>query len=858
MRKLAIVFCALLTAYSVWWVHLVRQEPTAVLGFEGRYHPIAEAFEILNVAPDGPADKAGLRAGDRIVTAGGHSLARHETFLALRRDARPGVAIRLSVARGTGIIQTDLVPEARPGPPPGMSGSLLQTLGLGRLVLEVLSFYPLPFLVVAVTVLLQRPEDWRAWLLALVLGGFIASAPLAEFEYRIPEALRGPMFAFWILLRLPLAGLTYAFFAVFPAHSPLDRRVPWLKWVAVSLATVLALPMAAAVILEHGSVAIWWLADRFKDSAAVVTDAFSVYNLGFLLLAMVSLALNAFGPPDVRRKTRVILFGMLVGTVPVITLQVLISLGLPPQTVPFGIWAVSFIALFAIPLSLGYAVVKHRAMEIPVLLRRSARYVLVRRGLVTLAVVSGLAMTLGFAHIVNLVTDVPASQLSTGLIAGSIFGGVLALVGQKAWQPAAERIDRAFFRGSYDARRLLETLADQSRVATDRASLAELIDQSMVQALHPKTLLVFLRGVDDWRFEAAAHEGLSGGEAVLPATPAQLAEIARRGRPVLIDPAQLAPGGVWASFARLAPEAIVPMVGRSARIEGLLVLGPRLSEEPYSGEDVQLLASVGTQAGLALENIRLAEAIASRLEAERRATHELEIARDVQAKLLPQDRPPVATLDYAGACLQARVVGGDFFDFVSVGPHQIGLVLADISGKGISAALLMASLQANLRALYSQASTGMGDLLCSVNRVFYDTTAPNHYATLFFGLYDAESRELRYANCGHLPPLVLRASGSVERLDVTAGVIGLFTPWTCDTRTVTLEPDDLLVVFTDGVTEATSDVDEEFGEERLLDALRAHRAEPAITLLQSIVNEVLVHSGREQFDDLTLIVARGR
>ena len=113
----------------------------------------------------------------------------------------------------------------------------------------------------------------------------------------------------------------------------------------------------------------------------------------------------------------------------------------------------------------------------------------------------------------------------------------------------------------------------------------------------------------------------------------------------------------------------MPLVGRSGQLEGLLVLGRRLSDEPYSGEDVALLASVGTQAGLALENIRLAETMAARMEAERRTARDLEIARDVQSKLLPQDRPPLSTLDYAGACLQARIVGGDFFDFV-VGRHR--------------------------------------------------------------------------------------------------------------------------------------------------------------------------------------------
>ena len=115
---------------------------------------------------------------------------------------------------------------------------------------------------------------------------------------------------------------------------------------------------------------------------------------------------------------------------------------------------------------------------------------------------------------------------------------------------------------------------------------------------------------------------------------------------------------------------------------------------------------------------------------------------------------------------------------------------------------------------------------------------------------------MTYANCGHLPPLVQRADGSVDRLDVTAAVIGLFTPWVCETSVACLAPGDTLVVFTDGVSEATSEAGEEFGEERLASVLRAHRDDTATALLEAIVAEVRGHSSREQFDDLTLIVAK--
>ena len=136
----------------------------------------------------------------------------------------------------------------------------------------------------------------------------------------------------------------------------------------------------------------------------------------------------------------------------------------------------------------------------------------------------------------------------------------------------------------------------------------------------------------------------------------------------------------------------------------------------------ELVASVAAQAGIALQSLRLARVIADRIEAERRAVHELEIAREVQAKLLPQHLPALASLDYAGICIQARQVGGDYYDFLKLGPDRLGLVLADISGKGISAALLMASLQASLRSHYNWTPEDLPQILRAVNRTFFDST----------------------------------------------------------------------------------------------------------------------------------------
>ena len=287
------------------------------------------------------------------------------------------------------------------------------------------------------------------------------------------------------------------------------------------------------------------------------------------------------------------------------------------------------------------------------------------------------------------------------------------------------------------------------------------------------------------------------------------------------------PGELPSSLAPLSvvqPDLLAPMQGHDEQLEGLLVLGPRLSDEPYGREDRELVASVASQAGTALQNLRLAGAIAERMEAERRAGRELEIAREVQAKLLPQHAPALESLDYAGICIQAKQVGGDYYDFLYLGPGRLGLVLADISGKGMSAALLMASLQASLRGHYAQAPDDLPRVLHAVNQTFFDSTASNLYATLFFGIYDERTARLRYANCGHLPPVLLAPDGSIERLPPTAPVIGLFEEWNCTTREVDLKARDTLVMFTDGVVEAFNAQGEEFGEERLVEVVRQQAA----------------------------------
>jgi serine phosphatase RsbU (regulator of sigma subunit)/predicted enzyme related to lactoylglutathione lyase len=249
-------------------------------------------------------------------------------------------------------------------------------------------------------------------------------------------------------------------------------------------------------------------------------------------------------------------------------------------------------------------------------------------------------------------------------------------------------------------------------------------------------------------------------------------------------------------------------------------------------------------------------AASEKLESERRAAQEMEIAKQVQARLFPQTLPPLRTLDYAGMCIQARQVGGDYYDFLNLGRERLGLVIGDISGKGIAAALMMANLQANLRSQCAIAVDQPRRLLRSVNQLFYENTTDSAYATLFFAEYDDHENRLRYVNCGHLSALLLRSDDTLERLDSTCTVLGLFDEWDCSIGESQLFPGDTLALYTDGVTESFNDAGEEFGEERLVEALRRRRESSSRDSLAAIVDEVRQFSPYEQGDDITLIVAK--
>ena len=277
------------------------------------------------------------------------------------------------------------------------------------------------------------------------------------------------------------------------------------------------------------------------------------------------------------------------------------------------------------------------------------------------------------------------------------------------------------------------------------------------------------------------------------------------------------------------------------------------------------------------ENLELL--IAEQKEKERLQS-ELEIAHEVQAQLFPRSNASTSGMELHGICRPARIVSGDYYDFLSYSPEQVMLAVGDVSGKGISAALLMATIHSAVRAYEQEQLVSVGtaaaygttgriaaiearvappspaQMLWLLNRHLFQSTQPEKYATLFLGFYDDQSHRLTYANAGHLPPIVLAADGTVRRLTTGGTVVGLFPDRDYEEETVELYPGDIFIAFSDGMTEPENEFGE-FGEERLIETIHANRNQPLERITEHAVSAIQDWIGStEQPDDITLVLAR--
>jgi len=295
----------------------------------------------------------------------------------------------------------------------------------------------------------------------------------------------------------------------------------------------------------------------------------------------------------------------------------------------------------------------------------------------------------------------------------------------------------------------------------------------------------------------------------------------------------------------------VPLVSKGKMV-GLLGVFNKKGEQGFSADDQRLLAIIASESAQVIENARLAEKERALL----RVQEELRLAYDIQNDLLPREAPRLTGYDIAGKSVPAKEVGGDYFDFLTPDEERLAFCLGDVSGKGLPAALLMANLQAAIRG-QTMAGTSLTACLERANALLFHNTSPEKFATLFFGCLDATGHTLHFCNAGHNYPFLFNAGVEPQRLVAGGIALGCFDSFPFAESEAAFSPGDLLLVFSDGISEAANAADEEFGEQRLATLAGANRHLSSAELIEKILQSVGGYTGnRPQMDDMTLVVIK--
>jgi len=816
---------------------------------------------VSGMSPD--AAKAGIRLGDRVLAINGRPFTGYNVYIEELRRSRAGGLLDLTIqpANPTPAGQPPRTVSVRLEPVYASRPGLLELFGR---ILFLSMIFPLACLALGVWVVAARPRDTNAWFLLGILQYFVIVFGDIQFW-------PGPVYAFmsfWITFGLVAGPLSIMFFGIyFPERSMIDVRLPWMKWVLIAL---LAALLPAALRFNLG------FAFSFASIAGLAPHI-GLLSRALTLLAMLAIFLyflclgtkaGTATSPDVRRRLRILYVGSTVGNGPLffLVLHSIVSGSDLDAGVPSWIFVAALFVFTLFPISLAYVVVVNRAMDLRIILRQGTKYALARSSLWFLRAFAGLLLGLAVVHLLK-----HKPPRWDDILTVAALSALQLVIRFRTSKMLSAWIDRKFFREAYSAEQVLSELSTQAQSFGETAPLIRTVSECIGNALHIDKIAVLLRSGDTFRLQYAS--GIEGGELLLAGNSKTIANLDLVKSPANVyldhpDAWLLAATDAERSALRtLGAEMLIPLRGRN-RLLGVMALGPKRSEEPYSRTDRGLLQSVAMHTGLSIENSELAKSLADEAAQRERIHREIEIAREVQERFLPQSYPEIPGVELAGACRPAQGVGGDYYDFIAMksldgagGNGSLGIAIGDISGKGISAALLMASLRASLRGLTRNSDGNLARMMAEVNELVYEASTSNRYATFFFAQLDPATRRLTYVNAGHNAPALLRhrPDGGREILRLEAGgpVVGLLSSCEYAQTALQLQPGDILLCFTDGISEAMTADEEEWSEDRLIAHLAQCPDLPAPELVKCLMEAAdAFAAGAPQHDDMTLLIMK--
>ena len=863
-RYLYYVLLALILAIAgTYQARFIQGRINYIRGVNDRFRPpvATNRFNPTIIYISAEAEQAGIHKGDQLLAVDGQPYTGPAPIWDRIYDARPGDSIALTIRHpeneSSTVEEVKQIQLARGEPEPFDIWGLLYMLVLAMAV-------PVFCLLLGFGVTALRPRDRLAWLLLGLMLSFAQIIPGIDYT-----AWRGwtrdLMVAYKTFVQSAWALWMVLTGIYFPVRWEVDRRWPWLKWLLIIPNLFFAIENTIIETVRMNNFpAVAGLQQALRPLEPVEI-ALTMTSVG-IFFALLGYKGGTTEDPDARRRLRLLYIGTTISLTPALIIFVMsLVRGTTPDraAAPWIVMPALLMFLF-FPLTFAYVIVVHRALDIRVVIRQGVRYAFARGGVEVLRFVIVAAIVFAMVRLI----DRPESHIGENLTIIFI-GVVLIFVMRRLGEWLIGWTDKRFFREAYNSEQILSDLSRKVRTMVETRPLLETVASQISQSLHVPRIALLLKQNEHY---LPAHAlGYDDGDAVwgvdFKEQDAVVEHLKQNPEPVRIyldneeSWVYKTPGadGERSMLRTLDTQLLLPLTSKDD-LPGFISLGPKQSEEPFSGTDLNLLQSVATQTALALENSRLTERIASEVAQRERLNRELEIAREVQERLFPQKLPTISGLDYCGACRPALGVGGDYYDFLLLPGDIFGIAIGDVSGKGIAAALLMASLQASLRGQAIAGASDLAELMGNVNRLVYDASAENRYATFFYAQYDARTRVLTYVNAGHNPPIILHKTGDewqLNRLEVGGAVVGLLRNFPYSQAQVTMQPGDLLVAFTDGISEAMNPDDEEWGEENLIEAVKSCDGMTASDMLPRLVEAAdSFAAGAKQHDDMTLLVMR--
>ncbi len=792
-------------------------------------------------SPGAPASP--LRPADKILGIANRLVATPQEAASLLRRQKVGSEVKYLIRRGT----QDMEVPVRLTP-----FRVADRLYVYNLVLAVI------YIAIGFIIYLKSLNDQAARLffaLCLLFGIFFVTN-LNRSSYFWGDIITQNAGAF---ARFCLPAIFLHFFLVFPEKKVFFTRYPFAE------------PL---IYLLPAMFYVRFTLDQFFGSRAPRIGVDQWLALGiFFSAGLIALlhSYHSYRDPLQKQRVRILTIGTVTAVVPFLVFKV----ALEEMTANSNLAFLGIAPLVVIPASFGYCIARYRVMQVEVILKRSLIYTMLTGVVVAFYFVLALGLGVLFVRLSR-----QTSQIV--LVAATL--GIAALL----W-PARTRVqdllDRRFFRTRSHLASVLQDFSREIPRLIQREALLQRVGTRLCRVLDLPALAVYLR--DDsgpqvaWRL--AGRVMPDPDPAVTPERsrsghdfPEELAlamtapRLERFNEPLWVEapgtrPDELSPAITREqeelaqrlteqdSLARAGLALLVPLASQG-RLVGLFALPHKHSDDVFQVQDLDLLTIVAGQVALQVENSRLYEEEVEKQKLE----EQLALARTIQSRLLPGRIPSVPGAELSAVNISSAQVSGDYYDLIERHDGCLGLVISDVSGKGIPASLLASSLQAALRA-HCDGNDSPGLILERVNRNLHASTDPQHFATLFLAFYDPRTRCLRYSSGGHNPPVLRRCDGTIELLEEGGLPLGAFDFGSYAEGEVALGSGDLLLLYTDGLTESCNEAGEEFGVERVAEALHRHHDLPAAEFIRQLGEERQRFSGRvEADDDVTLVALKVR